>query len=45
MNRVCGFALFFIGVGIVIGLLVPKCLVVALIAACCLMAGYHLFCC
>ncbi|EEG50625.1 hypothetical protein [Blautia hydrogenotrophica] len=45
MNRVVGFALFFIGVGIVIGLLAPKCLVMALIAACCLLAGYHLFCC
>ena len=45
MNRVAGLALFFTGVGIVIGLIAPDCLVLALVAACCLLAGCHLFCC
>ncbi len=45
MKRVIGFALFFTGVGMVIALVAPKCLVVALIAAICLFIGYNLFCC
>lgn len=45
MKRVAGLALFFTGVGMVIALIAPKCVVVALIAAICLLAGYNLFCC
>lgn len=45
MKRVIGFALFFTGVGMVIALIAPKCLVIALIAAICLFVGYNLFCC
>ena len=45
MKRVIGFALFFTGVGMVIALIAPKCLVVSLIAAICLFIGYNLFCC
>ncbi len=44
MRRVAGLALFFTGVGMVIALIAPKCLVTALIAAICLLAGYNLFC-
>ena len=45
MKRVIGFALFFTGVGMVIALIAPKCLVLVLIAGICLFVGYHLFCC
>lgn len=45
MCRVAGLALFFTGIGMVIALIAPKCLVVVLIAAICLWAGYYLFCC
>lgn len=45
MKRLVGLALFFIGVGLLIALILPKSLVVALIAAMCLLLGYNLFCC
>lgn len=45
MGRVIGFALFFIGVGMVMALIAPKCFVMVLIAAICLLTGYNLFCC
>lgn len=45
MGRVIGFALFFIGIGMVIALIAPKGIVMVLIAAICLLAGYNLFCC
>lgn len=45
MNRLLGLILFFIGVGMVICLLVPDCVLTALAAAVCLLLGYQLFCC
>lgn len=45
MKRVIGFALFFTGVGMVVALIAPKCLVMVLVAALCLLVGYNLFCC
>lgn len=44
MRRILGLALFFLGVGIVIALIVPKCFMIALVAAMCLLIGYNLFC-
>ncbi len=45
MRRVAGLALFFTGIGMVIALIAPKGLIMVLIAAVCLLAGYNLFCC
>lgn len=46
MKRVIGFALFFTGVGILIGLIAPDGIVLTLIAAICLLIGYNLcYCC
>lgn len=45
MRRVGGLALFFTGIGMVIALIAPKGLIMVLIAAICLLAGYNLFCC
>lgn len=45
MKRVIGFALFFTGIGILIGLIAPDGIVLTLIAAICLLIGYNLCCC
>ncbi|XCP83509.1 hypothetical protein ABXS75_10465 [Roseburia hominis] len=44
MNRVIGFALFFVAVGIVIGLFMPNLFVSILVVILCLLVGFHLFC-
>lgn len=44
MGKVLGFMLFFIGLGMVIGLLVSETVALLIAAALCLMCGYHLFC-
>lgn len=44
MQRVIGFALFFIGIGMVVGLLAPQEIITFLIAAIFLLLGYNLFC-
>ena len=44
MNRIIGFILFFIGIGIVIELILPTTVWSVVIAIGCLMIGYHLFC-
>ena len=44
MGKVLGFMLFFIGLGMVIGLLVSEAIALLIAAALCLMCGYHLFC-
>ena len=44
MGKVLGFMLFFIGLGMVIGLLVSETVALLIVAALCLMCGYHLFC-
>ncbi len=45
MQRIIGFALFFVGIGVVIGLLAPQSIITFLIALICLLVGYNLFCC
>nr|WP_294524430.1 hypothetical protein [uncultured Blautia sp.] len=44
MNRLLGLILFFIGIGIVIGILVTESLLVFMVAAICMLCGYHMFC-
>lgn len=41
MSRLIGLILFFIGVGMVIGLLIAEHIVIVLISAICLLCGYH----
>lgn len=45
MKRVCGFAVFFIAVGMVISMLLPSTFVEVLMILVCLLLGYNLFCC
>ncbi|WP_204246906.1 hypothetical protein [Blautia sp. An249] len=45
MNRLLGFILFFIGVGMVLALVLPRCVATGVIAGALLLVGYHLFCC
>ncbi|MGI6094275.1 MAG: hypothetical protein ACOYBL_02470 [Lachnospiraceae bacterium] len=44
MNRVLGFMLFFIGVGMLIALIFPKCFFMLIVAGVFLLVGYNLFC-
>ncbi|MDO4273304.1 MAG: hypothetical protein Q4D16_06535 [Eubacteriales bacterium] len=44
MGRLLGLVLFFIGIGMVIGLLIAESIIVVIAAAVCLLCGYHLFC-
>ncbi len=44
MCRLLGFILFFIGIGMVIGILISETVAVLIAAAVCLLCGYHLFC-
>ncbi len=44
MNRVLGFLMFWIGIGMVIGLLIRSELLVLILAALLLLVGYNLFC-
>ena len=44
MNRLLGLILFFIGIGMVIGILVTESLLVFMVAAACMLGGYHMFC-
>ena len=44
MGRLAGFMLFFIGVGMVLGILITENLIVIGIAVACLLCGYHMFC-
>lgn len=45
MKRVCGFAIFFISIGIIIGMMLPNTFIEVLIVMICLLLGYNLFCC
>lgn len=45
MKRVCGFAIFFIALGIIIGIILPNTFIEVLIIMICLLLGYNLFCC
>ncbi len=44
MKKVLGFMLFFIGLGMVIGVLVSETVALLIAAALCLICGYYLFC-
>ena len=44
MGKALGFMLFFIGLGMVIGLLVSETTALLIAAALCMLCGYHLFC-
>lgn len=43
MGKALGFMLFFIGLGMVIGLLVSETTALLIAAALCMLCGYHLF--
>lgn len=45
MNRILGFLMFWLGIGMLIGMFIPNHFVVILIAAFLLLVGYNLFCC
>jgi len=45
MNRVIGFMMFWMGVGMLICLLVHSQLIIIILAALLLLIGYNLFCC
>nr|WP_294679247.1 hypothetical protein [uncultured Blautia sp.] len=44
MGRICGLVLFFLGLGMVLGLLIAQNIIVIIAAVSCLLCGYHLFC-
>lgn len=44
MGKLLGLMLFFIGIGMVIGMLVADSIVIVIVAAIFLMCGYHMFC-
>ncbi|MDY4692724.1 MAG: hypothetical protein SO401_04060 [Blautia sp.] len=44
MEKLIGLILFFIGLGMVIGLLVAENVILVITAAIFLLIGYHLFC-
>ena len=43
MGKLTGFMLFFIGVGMVLGILITENFIVISIAVVCLLCGYHMF--
>lgn len=45
MKRICGFAIFFIAVGILVGMMLKNTFIEVLIVMLCLLLGYNLFCC
>lgn len=45
MKRVVGFAIFFIAIGIIIGIILPHTFVDVLVVIICMLLGYNLFCC
>jgi len=45
MKRVLGFAIFFIALGIIVGMMLKSTFVEVLIVMICLLLGYNLFCC
>ena len=45
MKRVLGFAIFFIAVGILVGMMLKNTFIEVLIVSMCLLLGYNLFCC
>lgn len=45
MKRLIGFALFFIAIGIILGMIIKNVFIEVTIIILCLLMGYHLFCC
>lgn len=45
MNRILGFLIFWVGIGILIGIFLPNEFCAVLLAASLLLIGYNLFCC
>lgn len=45
MKRVIGFAVFFVAVGMIIGMFMPNVFTEIMIILICLLLGYNLFCC
>ena len=45
MKRVFGFALFFVALGMVIMMFIPRIFIGILIVLLCLLVGYQFFCC
>ena len=44
MGKFFGLVLFFIGLGMVIGMLIADSVILIIAAVICLLCGYHLFC-
>ena len=44
MNRLLGFLLFWVGVGMLLGIMIPSVFCVVILAALLLLIGYNLFC-
>ncbi|MCI5902227.1 MAG: hypothetical protein MRZ74_06850 [Blautia sp.] len=44
MGKLLGLILFFIGVGMVIGMLIGECAAVLIVSGLLLLCGYHMFC-
>ncbi len=44
MGRLLGLVLFCIGIGMVIGMVVPEGVTLIILAALLLLCGYHMFC-
>ncbi|MBS4979636.1 MAG: hypothetical protein U0M37_00095 [Blautia sp.] len=44
MGRFFGLILFFIGLGMVIGMLISDSVIIIVAGTMCLLCGYHLFC-
>lgn len=44
VGKLLGLVLFFIGLGMVIGILIAKNVAIVIVAALCLLCGYHMFC-
>lgn len=44
VGKLTGFMLFFIGVGMVLGILITENFIVIAMAVVCLLCGYHMFC-
>ena len=45
MKRICGFAMFFLAVGILVGMMLKNTFIEVLVVMLCLLLGYNLFCC
>lgn len=44
MNRLLGFLLFWVGIGMLLGIIIPNAFCVVILAILLLLIGYNLFC-